>query len=306
MHGMAETEPNWAWYRSFLSVLAAGSLSGAGRALGLTQPTVGRHIDSLEAALKLKLFVRSPTGFTATDAAQALMPYATSIASTAAALRRAAGSHGAGVRGAVRVTASEVVGVEILPPILAALRDRHPALVIELVLSNDVGDLLQREADIAVRMFRPTQEALIARRVGELALGFFATRDHLDRHGTPRRLGELRQRGLIGFDTESAFIRGLQRRFPDFQRADLAFRSDSDLANLAMMRAGYGIGVCPVAVAAKGPRLVRVLPKAFAPRLESWIVMHEALRSSPRCAVTFDALVQGMERQLAKPRAGGR
>ncbi|HEX4511487.1 MAG TPA: LysR family transcriptional regulator, partial [Burkholderiaceae bacterium] len=157
---MADAEPNWEWYRSFVCVLEAGSLSAAGRAMGMTQPTVGRHIDSLESALQLKLFTRSFDGFAPTDAALELKPYAVALASSAAALRRVASSHGDGVRGTVRLTASEVVGVEVLPPILTALRRQHPALVIELVLSNQVDDLLRREADIAVRMVRPTQNAL--------------------------------------------------------------------------------------------------------------------------------------------------
>src|SRR5215469_10705563 len=113
---MAEKEPNWEWYRSFLQVVETGSLSAAGRALGLTQPTVGRHIESLETALGLKLFTRSFDGFSPTDAAIELRPYAEGLAATSAALRRAASSHGFGVRGAVRLTASEIIGVEVLPP----------------------------------------------------------------------------------------------------------------------------------------------------------------------------------------------
>src|SRR5471032_2705843 len=154
---MDAMEPNWEWYRSFLSVVETGSLSAAARALGLAQPTMGRHIEALEHALGLALFTRSHDGYAPTDAALQLRPYAETLAATAAALRRVASSQGDGVRGTVRLTASEVVGVEVLPPILSALRRQHPALVIELVLSNQVDDLLRREADIAVRMVRPAQ-----------------------------------------------------------------------------------------------------------------------------------------------------
>ena len=144
MHTVADVEPNWEWYRSFAAVLQTGSLSAAGRAMGMTQPTVGRHIDSLESALQLKLFTRSFDGFAPTDAALELKPYAAALVSAAAALRRTASGHGDGVRGTVRLTASETVGVEVLPPILTALRRQHPALVIELVLSNQADDLLRR------------------------------------------------------------------------------------------------------------------------------------------------------------------
>lgn len=295
MHTVTPTEPNWEWYRSFISVLETGSLSAAGRAMGMTQPTVGRHIDSLEAALQLKLFTRSFDGFAPTEAALELKRYAHGLAASAAALRRVASSHGGGVRGTVRLTASEIIGVEILPPILAALRERHPDLVIELVLSNRVDDLLHREADIAVRMVRPAQDALLAQRVGEVALGLHAHARYLASHGTPDKLADLQRHALIGFDTETAFIRRLQEQFPTLTRARLAFRSDSDLANLAAIRTGYGIGVCQTALAARDPSLVRILPLEFAPTLETWIAMHEDLRNSARCTVTFAALAAGMK-----------
>src|SRR3984957_13610401 len=125
----------WELYRSFLAVLMEGSLSGAARALGVAQPTVGRHVTALEKSLRVALFTRSQTGVIPTDAALALRSFAESMQSTAAALERAATSQGAGVRGTVRVTASDVIGVEVLPPIVARLRARHPELVVELVLT---------------------------------------------------------------------------------------------------------------------------------------------------------------------------
>ena len=164
----------WELYRSFLGVLQEGSLSGAARALGITQPTVGRHISALEKSLGLALFTRSQTGLLPTEAALSLRSYAEAMNSTAAAFKRAADSHGEGVKGTVRIAASEVIGVEVLPPIMAGLQQKHPQLKVELVLSNRVQDLLRREADIAVRMTQPRQELLIARRVGTVALGLYA------------------------------------------------------------------------------------------------------------------------------------
>ncbi|MBP0628287.1 LysR family transcriptional regulator [Cupriavidus sp. AcVe19-1a] len=293
MHSMAG-EPNWEWYRTFLHVLETGSLSAAGRAMGLTQPTVGRHIDSLEAALGLKLFTRSFDGFAPTDAAHTLRPYAAGLAATAAAMRRAASGHGDGVRGTVRLSASEVVGVEVLPPILAALREAHPALEIELVMSNRVDDLLHREADIAVRMFRPEQDALVAQRVGGIELGLHAHERYLAVHGAPQSLEELAGFAVIGFDRETPFIRRLLERFPALSRQRPAFRADSDLAQLGAIRAGFGIGVCQTALAARDPRLARVLRSEFSVAMDTWVAMHEDLRGSARCAVTFAALVAGL------------
>jgi len=287
-------EPNWEWYRTFLSVVETGSLSAAGRALGLTQPTVGRHIDSLEAALSLKLFIRSFDGYAPTDAARELQPYAATVAATTAALLRVASSQGDGVRGSVRIAASDVIGVEVLPPILAALRAAHPALVLELVLSNTVEDLLRRDADIAVRMVQPAQDALVARRVGVIDVGMFAQRRYLDAHGVPATVDELPGHALIGYDRETPAIRRWLTSFPAFARARLALRCDSDLAQLAAIRAGFGIGWCQAGLAARDPGLVRVLPQTAALALPTWIVMHEDLRASPRCAATFAALVTGL------------
>ncbi len=292
-------EPNWEWYRSFLAVAESGSLSAAGRALGLAQPTVGRHIDSLEQALGLKLFTRSYDGYAPTEAAGELRPYAASVAATTAALRRVASSIGDGVRGTVRITASAVIGVEVLPPILAALRAAHPALVIELVLSNAVDDLLQREADIAVRMVRPTQEALLAKRVGAIEIGLFAHQRYLAAHGTPQAMTDLAGHALIGYDQESAAIRAWLARFPAFARAALALRCDSDLAQLGAIRAGFGIGWCQAGLAARDPDLVRLLPAVCSLPMDTWIAMHEDLRASPRCAVTFAALVSGLGDYIA-------
>ena len=288
------TDIGWELYRSFLSVLKEGSLSGAARALGITQPTVGRHVSALEKSFGLALFTRSRAGLLPTEAALALRAYAQEMHSTAAALQRAAASQGEGVKGTVRVSASEVVGVEVLPAIVARLRQAHPRLTVELVSTNRLQDLLLREADIAVRMAPPRQGLLIARRVGAVAVGLFAHQSYLERHGTPKNLSELVQHALIGFDEETPFLRAARTTIPHWSRAAFSIRTDSDVGQLALIRAGCGIGVCQVALARRSTDLVRVLAHKFEFKLDTWITMHEDLRSSPRCKVTFDALVQGL------------
>ncbi|MGA7812090.1 LysR family transcriptional regulator, partial [Caballeronia sp.] len=243
------TNIGWELYRSFLSVLKEGSLSGAARVLGITQPTVGRHIAALEQALGVALFTRSQLGLTPTETALGLRTYAETMESTAASLERAATASGEGVSGVVRVAASEVVGVEVLPPIIEQLRRRHPDLKVELVLSNRVQDLLRREADIAVRMMRPEQEQLVARRVGSIEVGLYARKDYLARQGMPRRFSELAGHSLIGFDQPSAFVRKASRSFQGFNREAFSIRTDSDLAQLALIRSGAGLGFCQAALA---------------------------------------------------------
>lgn len=289
----------WELYRTFLGVLREGSLSGAARALGITQPTAGRHVAALEQALGVALFTRSQLGLRPTEAALALRGHAEAMESTAASLERVASGQGDGVRGAVRISASEVMGVEVLPPILARLRRQHPLLQIELVLSNRVQDLLQREADIAVRMLAPKQEQLLARRIGQIELGLHGHSAYLAEQGEPRSLAELAGHTVIGYDRATAFIRSLANSLQGFTRDSFALRADSDLAQLALIRAGAGLGICQVALARRDPALQRVLPGQFTLQLETWVTMHEDLRNSPRCRACFDALVQGLQQHVA-------
>ena len=288
----------WELYRSFLGVLEEGSLSGAARALGVAQPTIGRHVAALERSLKLALFTRSQSGLLPTEAARSLRAYAESMRSTAAALERTAASQGTGVRGTVRITASDVIGVEVLPPIIAGLRERHPHLAVELTLTDRVQDLLRREADIAVRMLRPRQELLVARRIGQVELGLHAHQRYLERHGAPAALADLARHSLIGFDQATAFVRSAGKVLSQWRRDHFAMRTDNNLAQLALIRSGAGIGVCQAAIARRDSSIVRLLPRQFAMRLEMWVTMHEDLRASPRCRETFDALVDGLPRAL--------
>lgn len=283
-------KPSWDLYRTFAAVLEAGSLSGAARRLGLTQPSVGRHIEALEQTIGGTLFLRSQRGLSPTDRALALRPFADDLVATTDALVRAASSADDEVAGTVRITAAEVFAVEHLPPLLADLRRDHPALSIELAPTDAVTDLLRREADIALRMTDPTQQALIARRLGKVTLGLFARRDYLERRGTPTCVGDLARHDLIGTDTPSATGQAVLPMLPGLNHADFAMRVDSTLAQLALLRAGFGIGICQTVIATRDADLVRILPDAFGLDLPLWIVMHEDLRTSRRCRVVFDAL----------------
>ncbi len=287
-------KPDWDLYRTFLAVLGDGSLSGAARRLGLTQPTVARHIEALEAALGVELFLRSRLGLVPTDKALDLKPLAETLAATAAALLRSARAGTEDVVGIVRISASEMVGLAHLPPILVGLRRDHPRLAIELVLSNAADDLLRRDADIAVRMFAPEQEVLVTKRLPSVPLGLYAHADYLARRGTPFKVEDMHEHDLIGFDKETPALRAFVERYPFLSRSALALATDSDFAQLAAIRAGLGIGVCQVPIARRDPALVRVLTDIVDLALDVWIVMHEDLKRSRRCRVAFDALVEGL------------
>lgn len=297
---MANDDPSWDLQRSFLAVMREGSLSAAARALGMTQPSLGRHIRALEARLGTTLFTRSPQGLTPTDMARELRPHAETMAAASAAMRRAASAAPDELRGTVRISASEVVGGEVLPAILAAFRARHPGVIVELVLSNAAADLLRKDVDLAVRMVQPTQQALVARKIGAIPLGLYAHRCYLKAHGAPQRIDQLAEHALIGFDYEPAYARAMRPAGLEvYTREQFALRTDSDLAALAALRAGYGIGFCQQPLARRDRALVPVLPTAIRLSLPTWLVMHEDLRRSQRHRTLFDVLAEAMRRYVA-------
>jgi DNA-binding transcriptional LysR family regulator len=169
-----------------------------------------------------------------------------------------------------------------------------------LSASDSVEDLLQREADIAVRMVEPSQDALLARHIGTIHLGFFARRDYLEEYGEPQTMEDLRNHRLIGFDRQTAFIRAMTKRYPMFEGITFAFRSDHSIVLLNAVRCGLGIGFFQIPLAARQADLVRLLPDMTV-SLDTWVVMHENLKSSPRCRVAFDALVEGLKDYIADP-----
>ena len=285
-------EPGWDLYRTFLAVVRDGSFSAAARRLGLAQPTAGRHIEALEALLGASLFTRSPRGPVPTAAARELVPHAEAMAAAAAALQRASSGEAQGERGAVRIAASEIVGHEVLPTILAGFATRYPHVEIELALSNRNEDLLRRDADVAVRMARPSQKALVARRIGLVRLGLFAHRRYAEAFALPKTPEELAGHRWIGFDRDSSGfppVDGMQLR-----REQFGFRCDSGPAQLAAMRAGIGIAGCHVNIARRDPDLIRVLEKPFSFTREMWLLMHRDAKSTRRVRLLFDHLATGL------------
>ena len=285
---------DWERQRAFLAVLGEGSLSGAARVLGLSQPTVRRRIEDLERQVGAPLFTRSPSGLAPTGVARDLGQHAQAMATAAEAFMRTASGDAGADEGVVRITASEVIGVEVLPLILAELRARHPGLVLELGLGSRNEDLLRREADVAVRMSPPAQKSLVARRIGAVRLGLFAHRRLLDAEGTPTTVDDLGRLPLIGYESETNTVRALKVMGLTLRREDFVYRTDNDLGQLAAIRAGVGIGVCQTRLAARDPDLVAVLPDAFGFDLDTWMVMHEDLRRVRRVRLVYEAVARGL------------
>jgi DNA-binding transcriptional LysR family regulator len=298
----APAQLDWNLLRSFGAVMDQGSFTQAAAQLGSSQPTLSRQIAQLEAALGAPLFERTARGLLPTAAARALAePAARMLAAAqacAVAADDAAGAQ-ATLAGTVRLTASEVVSCHVLPPILAALAQRHPQVQIELVASDKLGNLLEHEADIAVRMVRPTQTALITRHIADWPLGLYAHHELLAREGVGVGAGggtafNLASARKVGFDQSQQMIEGFRRAGFELTRHDFHFRSDHQLVGLAAVRAGLGVGVVLVPLARQLPELVRVAPEAALPVLPVWLTAHRALRSSRRLKTVFDWLAEGL------------
>ncbi|GGX69920.1 LysR family transcriptional regulator [Saccharospirillum salsuginis] len=290
-----DSSHTWDLYRSLLAVVREGSLSAAARRIGLTQPTVGRHIDALESALGTALFSRHRNGLTPTEAALALVPHAEAMETAAAALVREASGTSQIPEGTVRITASEVVGSEIVPGLLVPFRQSYPGITVELATSDQVNNLLVREADIAIRMVRPVQEALVAKRIGQVPVGLFAHRHYLARMGEPCTMEDLRRHTLIGFDRDETAYRAIRSLGIPLDRDVFSFRSDSNAAQMAAVRAGLGIGGMQSRIARQTPDLCPVLSEAFHFDLEMWLVMHEDLRSVHRVRLLYDHLAESLK-----------
>src|ERR1700712_686927 len=257
---MALAEPDWALWRSFAAVVADGSLSAAARRIGLSQPALGRRFEGLEQLFGLALFDRTLQDLKPTETALRLYQ---SVQVAEAKLSEAAlvaeGQTG-DLEGTVRITASTVVSHYLLPAMLRPIRDEFPAIAIELVPSDSIENLLLRESDIAIRMFRPTQLELIAKRIGELAIVATAHASYLDAHGTPQTPDDLRGHVLIGMDRSDLIIAGAKAIGFDLKRSDFALRTDSQTVSWELLRAGLGIGFAQQGLVEDTPGMRVLLP----------------------------------------------
>ncbi|XXF10468.1 LysR family transcriptional regulator [Pseudomonas sp. D2-3] len=290
---------NWENQRAFLAVLRTGSLSGAARVLGITQATARRRIELLEGQVGVNLFTRSPAGLVPTETARELVAHVESMALSAEAFNRAASAEALNGGGTVRITSSDLLGIEVLPPLLQPIGLAHPKLTFELSVSNRLEALAQQEADIAVRTQRPTESDVITRRVGALQIGLYAAPELIARYGMPTCVHDLARLPMIGPDRNLADIQTLSAQGFPFEQQRFQLRSDNHLAQQAVLRAGIGIGVCASQIAMRD-RLIPVLPEALGFDVDVWIAAHRDLRRLPRIQQAFDALAMALETYLAK------
>lgn len=287
-------EPDWALWRSFAAVVANGSLSAAARELGISQPTVGRHIETLEADLGLALFERSLNGLKPNATALRLYePVTQAQSALAEAAIMAAGAQD-DFGGTVRITASAIISNYVLPRLLLPIRARYPRIALEIVPSDSAENLLLREADIAIRMFRPTQLELVTKRLGELPIVPTAHQDYLARRGTPATIAELFSHELIGFDRSDLIIAHARSLGLPLTREHFVLRSDDQPHLWELVKAGLGIGFGQLSLVQATPGMVALPVDLSIPPLEVWLTTHRELFTSHRIRAIYDALAEGL------------
>lgn len=287
-------EFDWTLMRSFIAVIDEGSLQAAARRLNSSQPTIGRHIASLELQLGCALFERTGRQLIPTQVALVIVEHARLMEGSANAIGRVLTARDEKTTGTVRITASQSAACNLLPPILKRLREQEPGIAIELVASNQINNLLRREADIAVRMVRPEQDSLITRHIRDFAIGAYAHRNYLQKRGEPKTAQELIGHDLLGFDTDDSMLRGFGALGIEVDKSMFCFRSDDHMALLHAIHAGMGIGFAADYVCWQEPNLQRVLPNLKIATLPVWLTVHREVHGNQKIRIVYDFLAQAI------------
>lgn len=288
---------DWSLIQSFLAVADAGSLTHAASTLGVSQPTLGRHISHAEAALGISLFTRVRHGLQLTEAGHELLAAAREMHAAAARLSLTAAGQVQSLSGVVRITASIMMSCEILPAIIADLRLEEPAIEIELHASDVSDNLLFHEADIAVRMYRPLQDSVITRHIGDMETGLYASTSYLERRGVPESPADLLKHDWVGYDRSDLIIQEMSAVGWQVDRSFFGTRCDDYAAHWQLVKAGCGIGSTQVRIAERTPNVVRLVPGMEISPLPVWLTAPEALRQTPRIRRVYDYLAVALLRE---------
>lgn len=287
---------DWNQVRAFLATAEEGSLSAAARVLKQTQPTLSRQVTALEDRLGVTLFDRGHRTIQLTHAGTELLEHVRAMADAAGRVSLVASGQSQAVEGHIRITATELLATHHLPPMLQTLREKAPGLVIDVVASDEVRDLMQREADIAIRHAEPNQPDLIAKRINNGRGRMYAARSLLARAGKPADIEDLQGYDFVGIEDMSALLDGLNRQGLSLRLEQFRANSSSGGAMLGMIRAGLGIGFLPSRTAELFDDLVCLFPEVFDAEFPVWLVSHRELQTSRRIRVVFDHLAEGLAR----------
>lgn len=295
MHKRMDKRIDWTQARGFLATAEHGSLSAGARALGLTQPTLGRQVAALEAALGVVLFERVGRTLVLTPAGQEMLTHVRNMGAAADALAIAAAGRADSIEGRVSITASDAMSAYWLPAVLVDLRKAAPGIIIDVLASNTVRDLQRREADIAIRHVAPKEPELIARRLRDVPAYLYASRDYLYNKGTPRTLAEFQQLDFIGFDADMAGVEVLNQHGLPVTAAMIRATSSSGFAVWEMVRQGLGVSVMVETIARNSPEVVRIMPQIAPVMVPTWLTVHREVHTNRRIRLVYDLLADALD-----------
>ncbi|MFS8180216.1 LysR family transcriptional regulator [Pseudovibrio denitrificans] len=290
---------SWDLIGIFVAVAETGSLSAAAKQLNQSQPTIGRQVKAIEAELGVSLFYRHQRGLGLTEDGKALLPHAKAMHAAAAQfLLHAEERKQSGFAGSVRVTASQVISNYVMPKLIAEFRQAYPEIQIDLMPSDDAQNLLFQEADIAVRMFTPTQLDIVAKKIGETPLGLFASKAFLERVGMPKTREDLFALDWIGYDRSDLILRGMQEAGLEVDRNFFSVRCDDRVTYWELVRAGCGVGLGQIGIGVEDDSLVRLELEDPLPALPVWLASPHTLKQIPRIKLLFDFLAEKLPKLL--------
>ncbi|MDH5547070.1 MAG: LysR family transcriptional regulator [Gammaproteobacteria bacterium] len=281
---------DWNRARAFLVTAEEGTLSAAARALGMTQPTLGRQVTALEKELGVILFERVGLGLVLTPSGLDLLEHVRAMGNAANQVSLTASGQTQDLEGNVCISASEVYSAYILPPIIAKLRLIEPKIQIEIVASNQESDLRRREADIALRNFEPTQPELIAKKIKDVSARFYATKKYLDRVGLPKTIEHLQQLNFVAFESPMMLINHLKQIGLNLSLRNFPIVTTSYLVQWELVKQDLGIGMMPEEIGNADPLVQQVLPDFPPIVFPIWLTTHRELRTSRRVRIVFDLL----------------
>ncbi len=281
---------DWNRARAFLVTAEEGSLSAAARALDMTQPTVGRQVSALEAELGISLFARTSSGLVLTQSGSDLMVQVKAMGDAATNLSLLASGHADTVEGSVCISATEMIAAFILPPIIEKLRNQWPKIEIEIIASSDTSDLSRREADIAIRNYRPTQQELIAKRVQNTLGHLYASKSYIQNLEHRQSPQDLNNAVFLGTDHSNRVISYLNKFGFHLSSSNFPVIVANHLVQWEMVKHGVGIGFMTADIGDAEPLVERVLPTFPAFEIDTWLVAHRELKTSRRLRVVFDYL----------------
>jgi len=287
---------DWTKARAFLVTAEEGSLSAAARALGMAQPTLGRQVDGLEQELGIILFERVGRGLTLTPSGLELLEHVRAMGEAAGRVSMTALGQSQALEGTICISASETYAAVLLPPIIAKLRIKEPGIQVEIVVTNHASDLRRREADIAIRNFRPTEPDLIAKKIGDAGAVLYATPDYIEKIGNPKKPYDLRNAEFVKMDHSGMMLKGLNKLGLGLTEANFPLLTESYPVMWELVRQGAAIGVLDAHIGDADPVVRRVLPDLEPLVFPIWLVSHRQLTSSRRIRMVYDFLAKELRR----------